>query len=161
MSMRWFKMINLFIVLQVFFETFLWHISFFCSEEACQTDSHVFNLRWHAFRLTTYICTDRRTMTRVKFGRSQIRTQVDAHFSLFGHSTQVDTSWLQVNCICVKFTAFCDLCELANRSVCPPSASPYTRSGFANLHRFSWLVILVWSVLLALVNASNHILTVS
>ena len=31
-------------------------------------------------------------LTYVDFGRSQIRTQVDASFSLFGHPTQVDTS---------------------------------------------------------------------
>ena len=32
------------------------------------------------------------------FGRAQIRTQIDARFSPFGHPTQVDTSWSQVNC---------------------------------------------------------------
>ena len=40
-------------------------------------------------------------------------------FSPFGHPTQVDTSWSQVHCICVKFTAFCDLRELASRFANP------------------------------------------
>ena len=40
---------------------------------------------------------------------TQIRTQVDASFSPFGHPTQVDTSWSQVNCRRVKFATFCDL----------------------------------------------------
>ena len=30
---------------------------------------------------------------------------VDASFSPYGHPTQVDTSWSQINCICVKVTA--------------------------------------------------------
>ena len=158
MSMRWFKMINLFIVLQVFLKHFSDTFPSFAPKKRAK---RIRKFSTCVDMLFVWQYLHRRTMTCVNFGRSQIRIQVDAHFSLFGHSTQVDTSWLQVNCICVKFTAFCDLCELANRSVCPPSASPYTRSGFANLHRFSWLVILVWSVLLALVNASNHILTVS
>ena len=34
----------------------------------------------------------------VDFGRAQIRTQVDASFSPFGHPTHVDTSWSQANC---------------------------------------------------------------
>ena len=50
--------------------------------------------------------------TCVDFGRAQIRTQVDTSFSPFDHPTQVDTSWSQVNCIFVKFTAFCELREL-------------------------------------------------
>ena len=31
------------------------------------------------------------------------------HKFSFGHATQVDTSWSQVICICMKFTTFCDL----------------------------------------------------
>ena len=48
-------------------------------------------------------CVDLRwlALTCVDFGRAQIRTQVD-------------TSWSQVNCICVKFTTFCDLLWLAS-----------------------------------------------
>ena len=42
-----------------------------------------------------------------------------ASFSPFGHPTQVDTTWLQVNCICVKVTSFCDLPELASRPTNP------------------------------------------
>ena len=53
--------------------------------------------------------------TCVDFGRAQIPTQVDVSFSPFGHPTQVDTNWSQVNCISVKFTTFCDLRELARR----------------------------------------------
>ena len=52
-------------------------------------------------------------------------------------STQVFTV-SQVNCICVKFTAFCDLGELASGLANPfvhPGASPYASSGFANLRR--------------------------
>ena len=54
--------------------------------------------------------------TCVDSGRAQIRRQVDASkFSQFGHTTQVDKRWSQVNCIGVKFTASCDLRELASR----------------------------------------------
>ena len=59
--------------------------------------------------------------------------------SQFGHPTQVDTSWSKVNWICIKFTAVCDLRELASRLANPfgrPGASPYASSGFANL---GWL----------------------
>ena len=58
-------------------------------------------------------------LTSVGFGRVQIRTQVDARISPLGHPTQVDTSWSQVSCICVKFTTFCDLRELASRLANP------------------------------------------
>ena len=58
-------------------------------------------------------------LTSVGFGRVQIRTQVDARISPLGHPTQVDTSWSQVNCVCVKFTTFCDLRELASRLANP------------------------------------------
>ena len=37
------------------------------------------------------------------------RTQVDASYSAFGHLRQVDTSWSQVNCICVKFATCVNL----------------------------------------------------
>ena len=65
-----------------------------------------------AFRFITHL--RGLAMTCVDFGRAQIRTQVDARFSPFGHPTQVDRTY---NCICVKFTTFCDLRELAGRLV--------------------------------------------
>ena len=82
--------------------------------------------------------------TCVSFGHplALIRTQVGAGFSPFGHPTQVDISWSQVNCIYVKFTAFLRLaltCEPACESVWPPFAS----------QRFSYLwlffkVLFLW-----------------
>ena len=69
------------------------------------------------FRLATYL---RRLaiMTCVDFGRAQIRTQVDASFSLFGHPTQVDTNISQVNYMYVKLRFFnlffCNLREHAS-----------------------------------------------
>ena len=46
-------------------------------------------------------------MTCVDFGRFEIRTEVDASFSPFRHSTEVDRSWSQIICIFVKFTIIC------------------------------------------------------
>ena len=57
-----------------------------------------------AFRLATHL--PWLVTTCDEFSRAQIRTQVDASFSAFRHPTQVDTSWSQVNCICVKFMTF-------------------------------------------------------
>ena len=52
--------------------------------------------------------------TFVDFGRAQIRTQVGAIFSPFGHPTQVDKSWSQVIWIFLRLRTFCDLRELAS-----------------------------------------------
>ena len=96
-----------------------------------------------AFRWTSHLrCL---ACTCVDFGRAQIRTQVDASFSPFGHPTQVDPSWSQVNCIWLKFTTFCNLwtwawtwtCEPPCESVWPPIVSPYASSGFVNLRRLA------------------------
>ena len=46
---------------------------------------------------------------------AQIPTQMHASLPPFDHPTQVDTRWSQVNCMSVKFTALCDLRELARR----------------------------------------------
>ena len=57
-------------------------------------------------------------MTCIDFGWAQIRTQVAASFSLFGHRTQVNASRLKLRasqlymCISVKSMTACDLREL-------------------------------------------------
>ena len=58
-------------------------------------------------------------MTCVDFGWVQIHVQFNARFSAFGHPTQVNTSLLQVNFLCLKFTTFCNLHELASRLANP------------------------------------------
>ena len=54
------------------------------------------------------------------FVRLQIRTQSwRKSYTAFGHPTQVDTSWSQVICICLKFTTFFAY-ESTCESVWPP-----------------------------------------
>ena len=83
------------------------------------------------------------TMTCVDFGRTHIRTQVDARFSHFGHPTQVDASWSQVDASqqyrreIHDFLRLAWTCEPTCESVWPPIASPYARSGFENLCRLA------------------------
>ena len=67
-----------------------------------------------AFRLVTHLCRLALTLVELKFACKSTKV-----FSPFGHPTQVDTSWSQVNCTCLKFTTFCDLRELVSRLTNP------------------------------------------
>ena len=68
------------------------------------------------------------------------------NFSPFDHRTQVDTSWSQVICICVKFTTFCDLrADLRIRLV--TLVNPYASSGFSNLRWLASICESVWPAL--------------
>ena len=68
-------------------------------------------------------------MTCAHFGRDQIWTQADAHFSPFGHPTQVNASWVRpINILLAneiedslpKNVFFCsDLRALARKLACP------------------------------------------
>ena len=73
--------------------------------------------------------------TCVGFTRTQIRSQVDASFSPFGHptSTQIDR---KVNCICVKFAIFSNLRELASRLANPFGHPSQVRTQVLVLLRF-------------------------
>ena len=65
-----------------------------------------------AFHLATPLHWLALTLVALKFVRK---------FFVFlgGHPMHVDTSWLQDNWICMKFTTFCNLCELATRLANP------------------------------------------
>ena len=90
--------------------------------------------------------------------RAQIRMQVNARFSPFGHPTQVDTSWSQVTCIyawnlrlfttCVSLRAHARLVSATCESVWPgettiihPLSSPETFPRMRHILKraFSWL----------------------
>ena len=79
----------------------------------------------------------------VDIGRAQIRTQVDASFSPFGHPTEVDTIRSEAIYLCVKFTTFATNC-VNLRAVCLPIASPRASSGFENLRRLDSTCESVW-----------------
>ena len=73
-----------------------------------------------AFHLATHLCWLAMTCNNLRWLWSSSNSYTSQHkFSPFGHPTQVNTSWLQVNCICVKFTAFCDLRKLVSRLANP------------------------------------------
>ena len=79
--------------------------------------TQVFNFLWTSFSFVYPFA--------LTFGLTQIHTQVDAHFSLFGHPTQVDTSWSQSN-LSMKFITFCYLGDKpTHKSVWLPITSPY------------------------------------
>ena len=89
--------------------------------------SQVFNLRWTCILPRNPLAW---TCVYLKL----IRTQGYASFSPFGHPTQIGTSWLQVVCICMKFTArLAWTCE----SIWTPFASPYISLGFVNLRQMT------------------------
>ena len=78
---------------------------------------HFLRLRWLA-------------LTCVHFGRDQICTQIKASFSLFGHPTQVNASWvtsiillLANECLKMFFCAICVSSEETCECVRSPNAS--------------------------------------
>ena len=86
---------------------------------------------WCKFPLATHLY-------QLAPGWAQFRMQVDASFSPFGHPRKVDTSWSKVNCICVEFMTFCNLC--VNLRV---NLWIHLTTQRKSIHK-SWFAILLW-----------------
>ena len=78
-------------------------------------------------------------MTCIEFGRAEIRTQVGANISPYGHPTQIDCklimSQLYMREVYGLFATWVNY-----NSVWPPIASPWASSGFANLRQLDRFV---------------------